>query len=213
LVRSPGFHTGDHFVKVDRAADLREAVNGLPGDDLLVIEYLHVADTRGNFRKYRAIIVDGKLYPLHLAISRWWKVHYFSADMTEQAANRGEDAAYLADMAGVLGPRVMAALERVREMLALDYGGIDFTVTAAGELIVFEANASMVVPSPGRDAIWDYRRGPVAAIRAAVREMIVRRAALTAPASEGRAPERLRVRAAAQYGAHVAAADGAASDR
>ena len=50
-------------------------------------------------------------------------------------------------------------------------------VDAAGEVIVFEANASMVVPQPERGAIWEYRRAPVAKIRAAVREMIVRRAA------------------------------------
>ncbi len=177
LVRSPGYHTGDHFVKVDAADDLREAIAALPGDELLVIEYLGVRDADERFRKYRVMIVDGQLYPLHLAISAEWKVHYFSADMAERADHRAQDAAFLTDMNGVLGARAIAALERVRDTLELDYGGIDFALDRAGNVVVFEANASMIVPTPGPDARWDYRRGPVARIRRAVRAMLVRRAA------------------------------------
>jgi len=177
LVRSPGYHTGDHFVKVDAAADLSDAVGALPGDDLFAIEYVDVRGSSDTYRKYRVMIVDGRLYPLHLAISERWKVHYFSADMVERADHRAADAAFLTDMHGVLGPRVVAALERIRDTLALDYGGIDFAVDLKGEAVVFEANASMIVPTPGAGAIWDYRREPVARIRRAVREMLVRRAA------------------------------------
>jgi hypothetical protein len=177
LVRSPGYHTGDHFIKVDRFKELGGAIGALPGDDLLVIEYLDLRDTHGCFRKYRVIIVDGKLYPLHLAVSLSWKVHYFSAAMGESAEYRAEDMAFLSDMPGLLGANAIAALERVRTLLALDYGGIDFALGVAGDIIVFEANASMIVPSPGPAAVWDYRRGPVARIRAAVRDMLVRRAA------------------------------------
>jgi tetratricopeptide (TPR) repeat protein len=176
LVRSPGFHTGDHFVQVVDAADLADAVATLPGDELFVIEYLDVRDAHGRYRKYRAIIVDGRLYPLHLAISRTWKVHYFSADMTERADHRAADAAFVADMASVLGAPAMVALDAIRTTLGLDYGGIDFALDAQGRVVVFEANASMVVPSPEHDAMWDYRRRPVARIRAAVRSMLVSRA-------------------------------------
>jgi tetratricopeptide (TPR) repeat protein len=176
LVRSPGYHTGDHFSKVDRAEDLSDTINALPGNALLVIQYLDLRDARGHFRKYRAIIVDARLYPLHLAISRAWKVHYFSAAMAESLDNRAEDAAFLTDMAAVLGAPAFAALERVRDTLALDYGGIDFAIDGDGNVIVFEANASMIVPTPGPEAIWNYRREPVARIRTAVREMLVGRA-------------------------------------
>jgi hypothetical protein len=27
------------------------------------------------------MIIDGEIYPLHLAVSRHWKVHYFTADL------------------------------------------------------------------------------------------------------------------------------------
>jgi hypothetical protein len=103
-------------------------------------------------------------------------VHYFSADMQHSADHRAADAAFLHDMEAVLGRAALAALERVREALALDFGGIDFAVDAAGKVIVFEANASMIVPFPAGEAIWDYRRAPVERIHAAVRAMLMTRA-------------------------------------
>ena len=53
----------------------------------------------------------GELYPLHVAISHNWKIHYFSADMADFPEHRAEDAEFLADMPGVLGPRVMAGAQ------------------------------------------------------------------------------------------------------
>ncbi|HEY4015764.1 MAG TPA: tetratricopeptide repeat protein [Polyangiaceae bacterium] len=176
LLRSPGFHTGEHFVKVDDAAALQNAVAGLPGATLFVIQFL---DTRGSdamFRKYRAMIVDGQLFPLHVAISANWKVHYFSADMAQHPEHRAEDEAFLRDMPRVLGPRAVRALASVRDRLGLDYGGIDFAIDGQGNVVVFEANATMViVQSPG-DERWRYRIEPVEQVRMAVRRMLLKTA-------------------------------------
>lgn len=172
LLRSPGHHTGDHFVKVDAPGDLAASVAALPGPRLLVIAYLDLRDAHDDFRKYRVMIVDGRLYPLHLAISCAWKVHYFSSDMAESAAHRDDEAAFLTDMRAVLGTRAAGALERIRDVLGLDYGGIDFTLDAAGNVVVFEANASMIVPLPAADERWNHRRASVARIHAAVRTML-----------------------------------------
>jgi D-alanine-D-alanine ligase-like ATP-grasp enzyme len=96
--------------------------------------------------------------------------------MADHAEHRLEDGAFLNDMRAVLGANAVAALQRVAETLGLDYGGIDFALDAAGNVIVFEANATMTVPLPEPDAMWDYRRAPVARIHTAVRRMLVRRA-------------------------------------
>jgi hypothetical protein len=173
LVRSPGFHMGQHFVKLDRPEDLSNAVAVLPGERLLVIQFLNVRGADGKVRKYRTMIVSGCLYPLHLAVSESWKVHYFSADMAGNAQHRAEDNAFLQDMPGVLGPRAMHALERIRGLLGLDYGGIDFALDGNGNVILFEANATMVVPSPDQGAQWLYRAIPVQRVRDAVHRMIL----------------------------------------
>jgi len=179
LVRAPGFHAGKHFEKVERVEDLDAAVAELPGDDVIVIEYVDTRDADGMVRKYRAIFVGEQIYPLHLAVAHQWKVHYFSADMQHNARNRAQDEAYLQDMDSVLGARAMDALERVRRMLGLDFGGIDFGLAPDGRIVVFEANATMVVPLPSDDARWEYRRAPIARIYEAVGAMLARAAAPT----------------------------------
>ena len=179
LLRVPGFHMGDHFLEVTGSAALAARVAMLPGAgrpdaDLLAIEYLEARGVDGCVRKYRAMFVDGEIYPLHLAISPNWKVHYFSADMADRADHRAEEEEFLSDMAGFLGPRAMAGLEAVRYTLGLDYGGIDFGLNQQGEVLFFEANAAMVVQQPDPDPRWDYRRTAVQRIHDAVRSMLMR---------------------------------------
>jgi hypothetical protein len=123
------------------------------------------------------MFVDGELYPLHLAISPQWKVHYFSAEMAESAAHRALDRAFLDDMEGVLGPAAIAGLRRIAAALGLDYAGIDFGIDGLGRIAVFEANATMIVPMPGADERWDYRRPAVDRVIAAVHAMLIAKAA------------------------------------
>jgi glutathione synthase/RimK-type ligase-like ATP-grasp enzyme len=79
-------------------------------------------------------------------------------------------------MASVLGPRAMAALARIQAALGLDYAGADFSLGRNGEVLLFEANATMSVPTPEKGEQWDFRRPAVERIHAAVREMILNRA-------------------------------------
>jgi hypothetical protein len=176
LLRSPGFHTGEHFVRIEGPESLAEAVASLPGDELLAISFLDTRRPDGTVRKYRVMFIDGAAYPLHLAISTDWKVHYFSAAMTENAAYRDEERAFLEAMPEVLGPTALAALERIRIALDLDYGGVDFALDAVGRIAVFETNATMVILTPDPGEHWTYRRKPIQRAIEATRAMLIRRA-------------------------------------
>jgi hypothetical protein len=175
LARAPGFHTGHHFCRAENAAGLVAVVEKFPSQDVWLIEQLDARDREGMFRKFRVMIVDGRLYPLHLAISRNWKVHYFTADMAEQPGNRAEEARFLGDMMSVIGPSGFAALNRINATLDLDYGGIDFAVNAAGDILFFEANATMVMIPLSQDEKWSYRRQAFDNVFAAVRSMLLER--------------------------------------
>jgi tetratricopeptide (TPR) repeat protein len=176
LLRTPGYHTGQNFARVDAPEHLGAALAELPGDELLAIELLDARGGDGRWRKYRVMIVDGWIYPLHLAIASHWKVHYFSADMSASEEHRLEEAAFLDDMAGVLGPRAMAALEAIRKALALDYAGIDFGLDREGNVLLFEANATMMVPVPDANPAFAYRRPAIERIFKAVETMLRERA-------------------------------------
>ena len=92
----------------------------------------------GGDRKYRVMTVDGWLYPVQL-----------TADVTDDQ-HRAEEKKFLRDMPGVLGPRAMAALGDIQEMLGLDYAGIEFGLSASGEVLLFEANAALTKMPAGR---------------------------------------------------------------
>jgi tetratricopeptide (TPR) repeat protein len=176
LLRTPGYHTGEHFVRVMTADGLDEAVASLPGSDPLAIEYLDARGADDMARKYRVMFIDGAAYPLHLAISPDWKVHYFTAAMASEPTFRAEEERFLSNMPAVLGERGMAALASIEAALGLDYGGIDFGLAGDGSLLVFEANATMVVNPPDPDPIWNYRRPAVAAALGAAQRMLAQRA-------------------------------------
>lgn len=176
LARVPGFHTGRNFVRAETAEQLAAAAGCFPGDEAWLIEQLDARDADGFFRKARVMIVAGELYPLHLAISRDWKVHYYTADMAQSAVNRSKEVPFLYDLASTIGARGMAALRRIAEMLELDYGGIDFAVNAQGDILFFEANATMVMVPLAADEKWNYRRVAFDNVFAAVRTMLLRRA-------------------------------------
>jgi hypothetical protein len=175
LLRAPGYQAGRYFERVDGPADFAGALARIPGERLFGIDFVDTRDADGCVRKYRVLFIGGRLFPVHLAISSAWKVHYFSADMGERADHREEEGRFLADPRGVLGAQATTALEAIGAVLDLDYGGIDFGLDATGRVVVFEANATMAVYPPAGE-VYAYRRPAYDAVIAAVRGLIAKRA-------------------------------------
>jgi glutathione synthase/RimK-type ligase-like ATP-grasp enzyme len=174
LVRAPGFHTGQHFAYAANAGELAAAVGGFPGTDALLVEYIDTRNSDGAARKFRVMVIGGAVYPLHAAAADDWKVHYASAGMERDAAKRAEDERFLADPRAAIGAAAYAALERMYDEIRLDYMGIDFALDRAGRVVVFEANATMIVLPPGPGAMWDYRRAPVERVLGAAKKLLLR---------------------------------------
>ncbi|NNM50680.1 MAG: tetratricopeptide repeat protein [Pseudomonadales bacterium] len=176
LLRAPGYHAGRHFYRVEKPEELPDALAGLPGEGLLAIEFLDARGRDGLVRKFRVMFIQGVMYPLHLAISADWNVHYFSSAMAENPAYREEEAHFLQDMPTTLGPKAMKALQVLLERLALDFAGVDFALAEDGSVLLFECNATMAIYPAEPDVIWDYRRPALEAALDAARRMIYLRA-------------------------------------
>jgi tetratricopeptide (TPR) repeat protein len=176
LVRAPGYHTGQHFVRVESSTDLAAAISTLPGERLCVIEFLEARSNDGLVRKYRVMSIGGQLFPAHAAVARDWKVHFFTSTAPEHTSARDEDRNFPENMERVLGPRAKEALRGIQAAMALDYFGVDFSLAADGSLLVFEANATMNVPPPEAGAMWDYRRAPTQRIADAIRALFFTKA-------------------------------------
>jgi len=174
VVRALGHHSGELLFRVSDESSRADALAALAGHELVAAPFLDARGRDGFVRKYRVLFVDGRLYPVHAAVGAAWKLHFARGRSDAQAVS--EDAAFLADPAAVLGARALAALHAVRDELCLDYAGIDFGLDPAGNVLLFEANATMSAPLPAAA----YRREPIARIRTAVREMIAHRARVNA---------------------------------
>ena len=176
LLRAPGFHTGRHFLRVETRSALAPALATLPGEELLLIEHLDARGPDGLARKYRIMFIAGVAHPVHLAISPDWKVHYVTSAMATDAGHRNEERAFLDHPDQVLGEKALTALHAVAATLALDYAGIDFALDPAGTVLLFEANATMVINPPEPGPLWDYRRPAIETALQAARRLLLDRA-------------------------------------
>lgn len=178
ILRAPGQHMGRGMIRVETPRNIDAALKSFgTRNDLIALEYVETRSADGAWRKYRVMAIDGILYPLHLAIAPRWDVHYFSAPMAERADYRAEEARFLTDPHRVVGARGWDALGAVRDLLGLDYAGIDFAVAHDGRIVVFEANAAMTALRPDPDERFSYRIPAGDAVAAALEQMFRRRSA------------------------------------
>jgi tetratricopeptide (TPR) repeat protein len=144
LARPASTHGGDGLVLCESLEALQDALGSSPCGHYLT-RFRDYRSADGCYRKYRIIFVDREPLPYHLAISSHWMVHYFSADMTANAWKIAEERAFLEEPETALGSRAMRAVNAIGRRLDLDYGGVDFTLLPDGRVLLFEANATMLV--------------------------------------------------------------------
>ncbi len=164
LVRPTASHGGAGLV-LARDVDALAGVEPPGGSDVYLTRFHDYRSADGYFRKYRMIFVDRRPFPYHLAISPYWMVHHVSAEMAGDPARVAEEMEFLRDPAAAIGARALAAVTAIGARLDLDYGGVDFTLTEDGQVLVFEANATMLTHLEPED-------GPFAAKNAYIRPII-----------------------------------------
>jgi tetratricopeptide (TPR) repeat protein len=174
LVRVAGKHGGDDFEKFDDWAGVAGFVAGNPTVNHYLTEYIDYRSDDGWFRKYRIIFVDGELLPYHLAIHDDWKVHHFRTAMAEHAWMRLEEEQFLAAMDSVFSAAHQDSFRQMAQATGLDYGGIDCGLDREGRIVVFEANAAMLVHEE-KSPLFGYKNQYVARIKQAFDAMLARR--------------------------------------
>jgi tetratricopeptide (TPR) repeat protein len=174
LVRVAGTHGGDDFDKFDNWDAIADFVSAKPEANYYLIDYIDYRSEDGFFRKYRVIFIDGEILPYHLAIHDDWKVHHFRTDMANHAWMRQEEERFLVDMSGVFNAANQDALRAIARATGLDYGGIDCGIDHAGRIVVFEANASMLVHDE-KTEVFAYKNPSTARIKIAFDGMLTRR--------------------------------------
>jgi tetratricopeptide (TPR) repeat protein len=174
LARPAGTHGGDKFEKIESLAALEDFIRQEPEADHYLMEYVDYQSPDGHFRKYRFIFVDGQIMPYHLAIGNQWKVHHITTDMGENEWMQAEEKAFLENPEAVFAPKHYQALCAIQKIVDLDYFGIDCGVNSAGDLVIFEVNASMLVHQ--KNEAFPYKTPFVEKIKNAFDDMLKKRA-------------------------------------
>jgi tetratricopeptide (TPR) repeat protein len=170
LARPAGTHGGDDFEKIESLTDLAAFLQRASGTDHYLIEYVDYCSPDGYFRKYRFIFVNGEILPYHLAIGKDWKIHHDSTDMVDHPWMQREEEVFLNDPAAVFSPAHFEALRAIQRAIGLEYSGIDCGLDRAGQLVVFEVNASMLVHR--HNEAYPYKAPAVLRIKLAFDEML-----------------------------------------
>ena len=175
IARPAGSHAGHGLERIDAASACASYAQRNPSDQYFLSPFVDYSSADGYFRKYRIVFVDGVAYPVHEAISQNWMIHYYNAQMSDHAWMRDEEAAFLKDLRAVFdGPR-STALDTIAQHVALEYFGIDCTIDRDGNVLVFEADAAMLVHTSDPVDLYPYKHEYIPRIYRAVEAMIDRR--------------------------------------
>ena len=169
LVRPIGSHGGKGLLLVGGGAP-DETLARAGAYYLTAFENFRSSD--GLYRKYRAIFVGGATLPYHLAIAPNWLVHYEHSGTQDHQARLDEEMRYLDDPAGAIGPRAWAAVQQIGAAMGLDYAGADFTLLPDGRVLLFEANATMLVHPEASDGLLAHKNPAIERIFEAFRAML-----------------------------------------
>jgi glutathione synthase/RimK-type ligase-like ATP-grasp enzyme len=145
IVRPVDSHKGIGLKKLNHHSDILEYINVQTEEYFYVSRFVDYQSQDGLFRKYRIVIIGGKAFVCHMAISANWMVHYMSAGMTDSADKRNEEARFMETFDNDFGLRHQKAFNNIVEKISLEFVGIDCSETTEGELLIFEIDSSMTI--------------------------------------------------------------------
>lgn len=176
ILRPLGSQGGHGLAKIETPADIAPYLSQTPDAEFFVSRFIDYSHADGYFRKIRVVLIDGKPYACHMAVSTHWMVHYLNAGMYEEAWKRAEELAFMTQF-DAFKQRHHAALQAIAQAIPLDYLCIDCAETIAGELLVFEADHAMVVHAMDTEEQFPYKQIHMQKVKNAFRDLLLHRMA------------------------------------
>lgn len=161
LVRPVGSHAGRGLVKLVRPDDVATYLEGSDDEAFFISQFIDYSSADGLYRKYRIVLIDGRPFPVHMAISDHWAIWYLNADMADSVDKRSEEAQFFAGFEIEFAARHANALAALAGAVKLEYFGIDCAETQDGRLVVFEADNALIVHDMDPPDIFPYKGAPM----------------------------------------------------
>lgn len=143
ILRRTGTHGGNIVGRVENLDELRVGLSE-PGDYLLT-EFVDFRSADGFYRKYRFFFYGKRPIFRHMIASDHWDIHARDRMrfMVERPQFLVEEARLFDRPEGVFLAAIHQVLDSVAERMGLDFFGMDCGIAANGEVVLFEANATM----------------------------------------------------------------------
>ncbi|MES2071727.1 MAG: RimK family alpha-L-glutamate ligase [Pseudomonadota bacterium] len=176
IVRPVGSHAGHGLMKLLTASDVRAYLDNMQEELFFISRFVDYRNADGLFRKYRIVLVEGKPFLCHMAVSEHWMIHYLNAGMAESQAKRDEEAQAMAGFDAGFAERHKDAFAQIYQKFGLDYVGIDCAETADGKFLVFEVDTSMIVHGMDPVELYPYKPAAMRKVFDAFRALLARAA-------------------------------------
>jgi len=177
IVRPVESHGGHGLMRLDEPEAIATYLAEQPEELFYISRFVNYASADGQFWKYRIVLVEGRPFVCHLAISSHWMVHYLNADMTGNAGKCAAEAHCMAHFDEDFGRRHKQALAAIYEQMQLEYLILDCAETAEGKLLVFEVDTSAIVHAMDPPSLFPYKRPQMLNIFSAFQQMLMHCAA------------------------------------
>lgn len=145
IIRPIDSHAGHDLEKMDSANALENYLTQQNYEAFFVAKFVDYRNPDGLFRKYRVMLISGKPFLAHLAISQNWMIHYLNAGMAEDAKKREEEAQIMENFSQSFAQKHALAFQKIYQRTGLDYVGLDCSETPDGKLLIFEIDSCMIV--------------------------------------------------------------------
>lgn len=177
ILRPVGTHAGAGMERVFDAQHLADILADTAASDFYLTRFVDYRGPQGLYPKARVVLVKGRPYPVHLALSEDWIVHYLSAGMESDAGKRAVEADWMDSFDTGFAARHATALAALADRIGLDYFGLDCAEAPDGRLLVFEVDVALIVHDMDDPKLFPYKGPAMRRLAAAVQTMLWRNAA------------------------------------
>lgn len=157
IIRPVGSHAGKDLQKIASSQEIDAYLQTVSAAEFYVARFVDYRSRDGLFRKYRIMLIEGKPFISHMAISTHWMIHYLNAGMAESADKRAEEARFMETFDTDFAVRHQDAFRTISEQIGLDYVGIDCGETRDGKLLIFEVDSDMIVHAMDPVDLFPYK--------------------------------------------------------
>jgi len=158
IIRPIDSHAGYGLTKIENTEEISAYLLNQYNEDYFISSFVNYKNTDQQYRKYRIVLIQGKPFIVHMAISDHWMVHYANAGMAENAVKRAEEELIMKTFDDDFSKRHALAFEKIYKTFGLDYIGIDCSEMPDGDLLIFELGNSLTVHSLDSVEIFPYKK-------------------------------------------------------